>query len=124
MIVNFVIDLLLVRAWGKANFVFSCERLIGAIMSWLFGRTEKVDWKANNDKIIYGPLRANEEEIMTKGTEKDREELKKIVGDKRFEKLVAEHVEAGVVETPIPHGDQNTQEIEMTPVTETKLDSA
>lgn len=124
MIVNFVIDLLLVRAWGKANFVFSCERLIGAIMSWLFGRTEKVDWKANNDKIIYGPLRANEEEIMTKGTEKDREELKKIVGDKRFEKLVAEHVEAGVVETPIPHGDQNTQEIEMTPVAETKLDSA
>ena len=118
MIINFVIDLLIVDVWGKVNFVFSCERLIGAIMSWLFGRTEKVDWKANNDKIIYGPLRANEEEIMTKGTEKDREELKKIIGDKKFEKLVAEHVEAGVMETPAPPGDQSVQEVEMTSVTE------
>lgn len=111
MVINFAIDLVIIRLWEKVDFCFSCERLIGAIMSWLFGRTEKVDWHANNNKIIYGPLKALEEEIMTKGTEKDRDELKKIIGDKKFDKLASMDVETG---GPAPHQQvEESQQIEM-----------
>lgn len=63
IIVNYTLDLVIITLWEKINFNFSCEHLIANILSYVFGREEKVNWKENNDKIIYGPNKELQEQI-------------------------------------------------------------
>ena len=64
IIVNYTLDLVIITLWEKINFNFSCEHLIANILSYIFGREEKVNWKENNDKIIYGPNKELQEQIQ------------------------------------------------------------
>ena len=65
MVINFIIDLFIICEWEKIHFNFSCEHLIANILSYIFGRKEAVNWKENNDKVIYGPNKELEAEILS-----------------------------------------------------------
>lgn len=64
MLVNYAIDLWVLSLWEKIHFNFSCEHLIANILSSIFGRKEEVNWKESNDKVIYGPNKELEAEIL------------------------------------------------------------
>lgn len=64
MLVNYAVDLWILSQWERINFNFSCEHLIANILSYLFGRKEEINWKESNDKIIYGPNKQLEAEIL------------------------------------------------------------
>ena len=74
MIVNVTVDLYIIAFWEKIQFRFSCEHVIAAILSWLFNKKEEVDWKANNKKIIYGPINDLEKEIIASEKSKGKKE--------------------------------------------------
>ena len=65
MVMNFSIDLCIIYQWEKIHFNFSCEHLIANILSYIFGRKETVNWKENNEKVIYGPNKELEAEILS-----------------------------------------------------------
>ena len=75
MIVNLIVDLYIITFWEKIQFRFSSERTIAWILSWLFNRKEEVDWKASNQKIIYGPINELEKEIIDSDETKAKKNL-------------------------------------------------
>ena len=75
MIVNLIVDLYIITFWEKIQFRFSSERTIAWILSWLFNRKEEVDWKASNQKIIYGPINELEKEIIESDETKAKKNL-------------------------------------------------
>ena len=75
MIVNMIVDLYIITFWEKIQFRFSSERTIAWVLSWLFNRKEEVDWKASNQKIIYGPINDLEKEIIESDETKAKKNL-------------------------------------------------
>ena len=75
MIVNMIVDLYIITFWEKIQFRFSSERTIACVLSWLFNRKEEVDWKASNQKIIYGPINDLEKEIIESDETKAKKNL-------------------------------------------------
>ena len=98
MIVNYALDLWIIMLWEKINFNFSCEHLIANILSYIFGKKEEVNWKESNDKVIYGPNKELEAEIL----------LNSKVSDKLKGK------DGSDSSAPVESHSQTTSEIEMT----------
>ncbi|KAK8793806.1 hypothetical protein JH06_2436 [Blastocystis sp. subtype 4] len=112
MIVNFVVDLYIIKFWEGIQFRFSCEHIIAAILSFIFNKKEEVDWAASNKKIIYGPVIELEKAILESSEDADKLKKQGLTSEIEMVETLTADPEVGTSENRRKHvGDKQEAEL-------------